>query len=234
MHYCGSALGGTQCNQSDWYLSSQTPVPLVVPITSRDQLRTVINSSWQPGFLSQCLLIPQCLLSCKSISTLMQQYTLRHSYSADHPISTALKFKSASRTLVYFITPTDLPIASCSALSRTDDRRSDVKMIFTGYCQHTPIRTLFDSGADLTFISSSLCKLLELPISIPTHKAVATATGQCTPILGRVTFSDVPHCVGGTRMTYAYVIAVHTFAPAGREILGFWCQFGGLALNFER
>ena len=82
---------------------------------------------------------------------------------------------------------------------------------------------------DLTFISSSLCKLLELPISIPTHKAVATATGQCTPILGRVTFlmrwgpikTEVTAHVLGTLLPNIDLIAGDDFLNDSHAVLDY-------------
>ena len=185
---CGSVLGGTWCNTDDYCLSRQPNVPLVVPITNRDQLRTLATSTWQPNFPSQCLLVPKKLLSCRSIQQLMGSHTPRHIYYPDHPVVKAMHLQRPSPVLVYFLTPINLPVAACSAIGERA-LNPDYDMVFTGHSNNQPIVTLFDSGASTSFISSNLCRRLELTVQPPLFKAVATATGEPSSISGRVTFT---------------------------------------------
>jgi len=83
-------------------------------------------------------------------------------------------------------------MATCAgtSLSRTQlDPDHEHEMIFTGTYQNHSLRTLFDTGSQLSFITLDLCKRLMVNVHPPTHKAVRTATGVSYPILGRVTFS---------------------------------------------
>ena len=188
MHTCNSLLcEPLTCNPS--VFQSQSPVPLITPILERDHLRSIMNSTWKPDFHSQCLLIPQSLLSCKSIQQLMQNHSAKAFYPKTHPLSCAMGARRPSATHVFFITPVDLPIAECNSI-HAECRPPDVDMIFTGYTTNqTPLVTLFDSGASTSFISLKLCTLLGLPVSFPQYKAVATALNESSPILGRVSLT---------------------------------------------
>ena len=118
---------------------------------------------------------------------LLKGMHILHTYSPDHPVSLSMGLKRPSAILVYFFTPSDLPVASCSVLSGGTIPNMD--MIFTGQAHQQSLITLFDSGAMTSFISRAKATALGLPLLPPNYKAVSMASGDSSQILGRVSFT---------------------------------------------
>jgi Retroviral aspartyl protease len=109
----------------------------------------------------------------------------------------AIQLKRPSNILAFHLTPVSLPVALCNSLdsnpttsSELQPSHSELLMKFQGWAKGKshgiPFLALFDSGLTHTFVSKSLCVALGLIMTTPSIKSVATASGNVSKVLGRV------------------------------------------------
>jgi hypothetical protein len=139
---------------------------------------------------------PQCLLVTSRTATgnqqLLRNCTLLHKYPADSDIGKALNAATPkgstkpSPVLVFNVPPDNRDLTPFCKIGDDDPA---LHMVFQGQIEHTKAPTLFDSGAERCFIHHALVRKCHLPMHRSEFKAVSTADGKPSAILGAVTFN---------------------------------------------
>jgi len=96
--------------------------------------------------------------------------------------------------MVFRVPPDDRPVAICKSIAASASLANpgtDLKTVAQGDVLNSngtpiPIHCLFDSGASACFISSKLVRQLHLNLQKSNIKAVATAAGKGTTLMGAI------------------------------------------------
>ena len=179
--------------------------------------------SISPANTHQICLVQRSSISCKAGQLLLNQLghnTLISTVYKSETLSLAfaqltLK-KRPSDILVFHLAPLTGKLATCKALSSSPA----LDMIFNGRIGSVGVKTLFDSGATNCFASAQLASTLGLTPVPCDFRAVNTANGGQSNILGTINIPSIRWGQQGLSTPVTNVLVLATFLPGIDMILG--------------